>query len=86
MSRRRARHSIPDFPPGRPKVPEVKSLVREIYNQPMGGAGCCMHIVLDDGNIEDDSIRYCLERAQHDLCRQVATMMLQMTKTQRRKL
>lgn len=73
----------------RPTVPEVLPMVREIYAMPGGGAGHCLHVVLDDNNVGDDSVRYALEeavRAQCSRCVQVATLLLQMTKTQRLKL
>lgn len=40
---------------------EVVGLIREIYKTyPAGGA---LHIVLDDGNTEDEYIRWCIENA-----------------------
>lgn len=40
---------------------EVVGLIREIYKTyPSGGA---LHIVLDDGNTEDEFIRWCIENA-----------------------
>jgi len=49
-------------------------------------AGCCLHVVIDDGNLASDTIRRSLERATHDDCRALATMLLEMTMTQRRKV
>lgn len=54
-------------------------LVKAIYETPEGGCGCCLHIVLDDGNFEEDHVRYCLEHAQHGICREVAELLLKLT-------
>lgn len=34
--------------------------------------GCCMHVVLDDNNIEDDSVRFCLDWARKAGCERCA--------------
>jgi hypothetical protein len=47
----------------RPTVPEVGPLVAAYYTFPGCGVGGCLHIVLDDGNIEDSNIHYCIECA-----------------------
>jgi hypothetical protein len=67
-------------------VPDVVPLVRAVYAKPMGGAGCCMHSVTDDGNLDDGCVQYCLDHARHDDCRHALAMLLQMTKTQRRRV
>ena len=54
-------------------------LVKAIYDTPEGGCGCCLHIVLDDGNFEEDDVRYCLENAKHGICREVAELLLMLT-------
>ncbi len=36
-------------------------LAREVYKQPRGSAGGNLHIVLDDWNLENDNIRYCMD-------------------------
>lgn len=84
---RRARHQIPDRPRDRPQVPDVQPLVTALYK--VHGAGCCLHLALDDGNLDADSIRYCLGYAKengHGGCVRIAEMLLQMTPTQRRRL
>lgn len=91
---KRARFQIPDYPRDRPTVDKVKPLVKalEPYNyyestceRRRRGEGFCLHIVLDDRNIGTDSIRWCLEEwGCCPACAEVARMMLQMTKTQRR--
>lgn len=75
--------------PSRLTVPEVRPFVAAIYARPGGGAGCCLHIVLDDCNVRDVFVRACLESAQSRSCfgcALVAALMLRMTKTQRLKL
>lgn len=49
-------------------------------------AGCCWHIVLDDGNIEDSLVQSCMSDAQHIECREIGPLILKMSPTQRRKL
>jgi hypothetical protein len=85
----RAKFQIPDRDPGRPKVPFVSAMVRKFYDQPGNEAGGLLHVVLDDGNLEDSHIDYARDRAL-DACDYrawlIATCLLQMTPTQRRKV
>lgn len=46
--------------------PAAVELVQSIYVR--HGAGCCMHIVTDDGNIEDGDVQHCLEFAMKRGC------------------
>lgn len=82
----RPHFKVPDFPRDRPTVPEALALVRELYSTDDGVVGCCLHIVLDDGNLGDDSIRYCMTHAEHGSCAHLAAMLLKMSPTQRRKV
>jgi hypothetical protein len=62
-------------------------LVRRIYARHM--AGCCMHIVTDDDNLEDSSVQFCLDCARENNCAEcveLATLMLKMKRTQRFKI
>ena len=73
--------------PNRPTVPEVLPMVRSLYERHL--AGCCLHIVLDDGNVEDSSVSYCLEFSRtegHTECEELALKLLAMSRTQRLKL
>lgn len=81
----------------RPTCAEVAPLVSRLYSSPGCGAGCCLHIVLDDYNAEDVHVRYCYdyaverskdphERRTHDLCVLLASKLLRMSVTQRLKL
>jgi hypothetical protein len=71
----------------KPTVPEVMPLVRKLYER--NAVGCCLHILLDDGNVEDGHARFCLLQAlqqKHWDCIELATAVMQMSKTQRKKL
>jgi hypothetical protein len=71
----------------KPTVTDAYPLVQKIYERSC--VGCCLHVVLDDGNIENDHVQFCLEEAQkkrHAECLELAEMLLLMSKTQRRKI
>lgn len=71
----------------KPTIPDVLPLVQELYRRSC--VGCCLHIVLDDGNLEDSSVKFCLGYAieqGHQECMYLATMLLAMSRTQRSKL
>ena len=66
-------------------------LANRIYRR--NCVGCCLHIVLDDGNIEDSHVAFCVEQTNkpvhkgpHDDCRELADLMMTFSKTQRRKV
>ena len=46
-----------------PSVREVTALAGEFYGHDGNGAGGSLHIVLDDGNVEDHSVQFCREYA-----------------------
>lgn len=72
----------------RPTVPDVAPLVVAYYAKPENGAGGHCHIVLDDGNVTDDDVRFCLEECEREGDEDGAALMrlfLEMTKTQRHK-
>lgn len=54
-------------------------LVKAIYETPEGGCGCCLHIVLDDGNVDNNDIEYCIENARHGICKEVGELLLHLT-------
>lgn len=71
---------------GKPTVPEVLPLVRALYASPGGRVGCHLHIVLDDGNVQDKHVQFCIDRAAEDQCGRclvLAGMLMLMSKTQR---
>lgn len=58
-------------------IPVVEVLTRLIYEH--HGAGCCMHIVTDDGNLEDVHVQHCLKSAylsDHFHCMSLAALLL----------
>lgn len=70
-------------------MPEVQPLVDAYYAKPGNEAGGALHIVLDDHNVDDDSIRYCVDRARErgDLDGvRLGEKLLSMSKTQRLKV
>lgn len=73
--------------PDKITVPEVRPLARHVYERhPLG---CCLHIVLDDDNVKDDHIRFCIDQAVregHGDCETLARLMLRMTRSQRGRL
>jgi hypothetical protein len=75
--------------PEKPTVDRVGPLVREFYGLPGNGVGGSLHIVLDDGNVEDGSVRFCRDYAlEHGdaIGYALANVLLRMSKTQRHKL
>lgn len=74
---------------GKPTVPEVLPLAVALYMRDGGGAGCCLHILLDDDNLEDKSADFCVKTARksgHKDCLVLATILSRMSWTQRRKI
>lgn len=70
-------------------VRAVLPLVRALYASPEGGAGCCLHIVVDDYNVEDSHVAFCEEYARrqgHDACERLAVLLRAMTRGQRSKV
>ena len=87
-SERRIRHVHPHCRP-RPSVQEALSLLRELYASPGGGVGCCLHVVVQNGNVEDAFVEACAQQAaerNHPRCVELAAVLARMTKTQREKL
>ncbi len=78
----------PHFTP-KPTVPQVLPLVREFLAMPGNGIGGQLHIVLDEGNVNDEHVDMCIAQARDtsDHCAQALGWVLRrMSKTQRRKL
>jgi hypothetical protein len=71
----------------RPTVPMVVPWVREWYkHEPVGGV---LHIVLDDLNVEDKHVQWCVEHAREEgdvEGERLAQTLAYMTVTQRRKV
>ena len=73
----------------KPTIPEVLPLVRAYYALPGNGAGGSLHIVLDDQNVDDADVQFCLDHARErgdEPGVTLATLLLAMSKTQRKKL
>lgn len=73
----------------KPTIPDVWPLVVAYYAKPGNGAGGNLHIVLDDGNVCDESVRFCLKEAKNKSDNDgvaLAEKLLLMSKTQRKKL
>lgn len=71
----------------KPSILEVIPFVKQIYSR--HEVGCCLHIALDDQNIRDKDIDFCIEEARksgHTDCEQAALLLRQMSKTQRLKI
>lgn len=71
----------------KPTTDRVRPLVAAIYKRSV--VGCCLHIAMDDGNVDDDDIEFCILQAQaagHDDCERVGGLLLQMSRTQRKKV
>lgn len=73
----------------KPTIPDVMPYVLWYYNLPSNGAGGSLHIVLDDGNISDFDVQFCIDYAKDagDVAGvQLGQLILKMSKTQRLKL
>ncbi len=73
----------------KPRIPEVLPIMRAYRDKPGNGVGGKLHIVLDDGNVNDDSVKFCRQEAEKIGDSDgvaLADLLLRMSKTQRRKL
>jgi hypothetical protein len=73
----------------KPTIPEVIDRFAAYYLRPGNGAWGSLHIVLDDGNVEDEFVRHCIGFALEDGDTEgiaLAEILLTMSKTQRAKL
>ena len=73
----------------KPTVPEVLPLAITYYAKPGNGAGGNLHIVLDDDNIDDEHIQFCLDLCTSESDKdgiELCNKLLRMSKTQRRKV
>lgn len=71
----------------KPTIPEISPWIAALYAR--HSAGCCLHIVLDDGNTEDDSVEWCIGHAIKNECYQctvIGFVLRVMSRTQRGKL
>ena len=71
----------------KPTIPDVFPRVQELYAR--HPAGCHLHVVLDDGNVSDAAVKFCISAAMAAgcvECKEVGILLEGMSKTQRRKL
>lgn len=75
--------------PNRPTVPELRPRLQAYLDVPGNSCGGSLHIVVDDGNCDDSSVRFCIEYAEEHGDTEgaaIAREMLRMSKTQRAKV
>lgn len=68
-------------------VADVRPYLRQLYDE--HPAGCCLHIVTDDGNLEHGDVEFCMNEAEengHDLCLALAIAIRSLSFSQRRRL
>lgn len=73
----------------KPTIPDVMPLVLEYYALPGNLVGGNLHIVLDDGNVKNSDVEFCINKCReyNDLKGIVlCELLLRMSKTQRLKL
>ncbi len=73
----------------KPTIPEIMPLIKEYYLFPGNEVGGNLHNVLEDGNVKDSDVEFCLNEALK--CNdkkgvELAKLLLKMSKTQRLKL
>jgi len=70
----------------RPTVSQVGPLAEALYRGPGGAVGCCLHVVLEDFNLDDASMQFCIDwaaNAEHHHCSTLADLLWRMSPTQR---
>lgn len=73
----------------KPNIPTVQQLVNAYYRLPGNESGGSLHIVLEDNNVQDSSVQFCIEWAKKDgdiYGTLLGEVLLRMSKTQRLKL
>ncbi len=73
----------------KPSIPEVIDLFRAYYIKTGSDGWGCLHIVLEEGNVSNHDIEYCLKYAKDngDIDGEnLANILLKMSKTQRLKI
>lgn len=73
----------------KPTIPEVEQRFRDYYNSPGNGAWGSLHVVLDDGNVRDDCVQFCIDIAKERGDTEgaaLAEILLRMSRTQRNKI
>lgn len=74
------------------EIEEICKLVKYLYDDLREMCGGLLHIVLDDGNVEDGHIQWCIDycnreenadRHDKDVCIEIAQRMLKLSYTER---
>jgi hypothetical protein len=76
-------------PRAKHRVPDVVRMVRDYYATEGNEAGGYLHVVIDDGNLDDDSIRFCrgeCEKVGDATGVELAGVLLEMSQSQRKRL
>lgn len=66
---------------------ELLGAIEDLYS--VNCAGCCLHIVLDDHNLEDGHVDFCIRYAssrEHEGCREIGNALRERTFEHRRNL
>lgn len=73
-------------PATKPVLNDVMPIVRSLFD--WHAAGCCWHVVLDDGNLSDYFVDQCCKGVdpRHEYCVALARVLPLMSKTQRKLL
>ncbi len=75
--------------PERPTVPEVKPIIEAWYSLPENIVGGALHVVLEDRNFDDRTIRWNLDLVQNrgdEAAALICQVLLRCSKTQRQKV
>ena len=73
----------------KPSIPDVIERFRAYHKLPQNCVWGSLHVILDDGNFSDGSVRYCLQHATEKRDTEgieLAKILLSMSFTQRKKL
>jgi len=73
----------------KPTIPEVMPLIKAYYAISGNGVGGNLHIILDDGNIDNEDVKFCLDECKKSCDSEgviLCGLLLRMSKTQRRKM
>lgn len=66
---------------------DIRRTIDRIYETEAGSAGCCLHVVVEDGNYGDSAVEVCITDAHargHLMCQMVADFLRKMTPGERR--
>lgn len=70
-------------------IPEVLPSLKEYMDKPLNGSGGSLHIIIDDHNIDDKNVKFCISYAKEcgdDDGVKLAEKFLLLSKTQRSKI